>query len=399
MLHPARELGKLPGDNAGEPTCSRVCGRSLTETRVGRENHLVSERGTEFPNLRALGLSVLAGLLYLLLLDAAVETLGSRPSVGWWVALVVAVYVGGSVVLWWRAHPLWQRIGWPNTGMISFFVLLGLLAVTAWLPGGLSNGLTLLRLSTSTLLSLATAAAVALSGIVLFQLRYPHPAIKWTIAVLTAYGILAFLHGIVTGSWYVGLLHGASLWTELPFLLQGAFIGAVIAVPVAIMVEALRLFRDVAKREWRLQQTWVLAISLVMTVSGLTTGSISTGYPTLAQYAPKKPSGVIKAVSLSSSESNRFAPARVSTKFAHGVKEVMIWYRWEGAIKGHRVDVRWSKNGSVVLTQGEFIQQPSGSVSWFLARNKGEPLPAGMYQVELRENGELVTAIPFRIGD
>ena len=98
-------------------------------------------------------------------------------------------------------------------------------------------------------------------------------------------------------------------------------------------------------------------------------------------------------------ERESFRPARVSTKFAHGVKEVMIWYRWEGAIKGHRVDVRWSKNGSVVLTQGEFIQQPSGSVSWFLARNKGEPLPAGMYQVELRENGELVTAIPFRIGD
>src|SRR2546426_3815763 len=47
-----------------------------------------------------------------------------------------------------------------------------------------------------------------------------------------SYGILAFLHGIVTGSSYVGLLHGASLWTELPFLLQGAFIGAVIAVPV-----------------------------------------------------------------------------------------------------------------------------------------------------------------------
>lgn len=74
-----------------------------------------------------LGTAGLALFLYLLLMDAAVETFLSGAPVRWWVTLVVATYLGGSAVLWWRGHPLWQRAGWATTITISFFILTGLL--------------------------------------------------------------------------------------------------------------------------------------------------------------------------------------------------------------------------------------------------------------------------------
>jgi len=122
----------------------------------------------------------------------------------------------------------------------------------------------------------------------------------------------------------------------------------------------------------------------------------STARP-LARYAPKDADAAIKNVSLCWSEEKAFDPTRVGTTFRQGVKNVVVWYRWEGSPMGRRMDVRWSREGKVVLTQGENVDEASGESSWTLSMSSGGPLPPGRYRVELIEDGKTVTGIPFQV--
>src|SRR5438445_13253793 len=96
--------------------------------------------GKCFANLQALGPTVLATAFYLLLSDAAIETFMSGSPIRWWVVILAAAYLGGSVALWWRGHPLWKHLDGETRITISLFVLLGLMAFSVWLPGGLTQG-------------------------------------------------------------------------------------------------------------------------------------------------------------------------------------------------------------------------------------------------------------------
>ena len=75
----------------------------------GDKNQPLSEGRGDFSNLRALGLVSLAVLFYALLLDAAIETFWNKSPVRWWIIIPVAVYLSGSIALWWRGHSLWSR--------------------------------------------------------------------------------------------------------------------------------------------------------------------------------------------------------------------------------------------------------------------------------------------------
>lgn len=120
-------------------------------------------------------------------------------------------------------------------------------------------------------------------------------------------------------------------------------------------------------------------------------------HPTLDRYRPQEPGAAIKAVSLSASDRDVFDGKRVATVFPEGVGRIVVWYRWEGARKGLRLDIRWSLEGAVVLEEGEAVDKAAGTAAWIL-KTGGGPLPAGSYKVELLESGKPVTAIPFRIG-
>jgi hypothetical protein len=350
--------------------------------------------------------TALAFLFYLLLLDAAIETFARRSPVRWWVVVVTALYLGGTAELRRRRHPLLLRLGWPRTARTSFFVLFGLIMLTAWLPSGLQNGLGVLGLRTSTLLSFISAAAVTCSAVMVVRLNDRHPAIKWVVVAAAAYGVIAFLLGTLAGTAFGALFHGESFWTRLPVRwLQGAYIGALV-IAFAVLVNGLTLLRRTEDQRWGLQQAAALAMALVVVVSGIRASDTrdSTGrgtlaeYPVLEQFAPKDRTTTIKAVSLSSKRGGTaFDPTKVGTRFADGVEHVVLWYRWQGAEKGRRVDIQWSKDGEIVLEQWEVLQQPSGNASWYLEKEGAGPLPVGRYQVTLVENGARVTEIPFQI--
>ncbi len=118
----------------------------------------------------------------------------------------------------------------------------------------------------------------------------------------------------------------------------------------------------------------------------------------LEEYAPVSPDAAIEAVSLSASDNDAFDPERVGTEFPDTTQQVAVWYRWDGADSGKKVGIRWSKNGEVVLEQGDTLAKLSGASAYVLKLAAGSKLPIGDYQVELLEDGVAVTKIPFKVG-
>ncbi len=118
----------------------------------------------------------------------------------------------------------------------------------------------------------------------------------------------------------------------------------------------------------------------------------------LEEYAPKSPEAAIEAVSLSASDNDNFDPDRVGTEFPDTTEQVAVWYRWDNANSGTKVGILWSKDGQVVLEQGDTLVKVSGASAFILKLAAGSKLPSGNYQVELLEAGVAVTAIPFKVG-
>lgn len=173
-----------------------------------------------------------AALLSVLIMDAAVETFASGSPVRWWVAAFAATYPIAAALAWTRG-------AWRVTAWVPGLALLAIVAATAWLPEGTTNGVRLLGLETSRVLALTAAVGVAAAGLAISRLpRVPHPA-RWVVAALTAYGVLAFVAGAVKGTPFSLLVRGQSLWQTLPALFQGAFIGGLIVLPLGVVASAV----------------------------------------------------------------------------------------------------------------------------------------------------------------
>lgn len=231
------------------------------------------------------GPAALAVTLSVLLFDAAVETFVTGSPVRWWVAGIVAAYVALGAFLWQRRPSTWQRFGWSARASASFFLLLGLLTFTAWLPSGLTDGIRLLAQPTSRVLSLLTTAVIALAGTSLVRLSWLPRWAKVVIGLLTAYGLAAFLKGIISGTEFAALLHGESLWTRLPSWLQGAFLGAFVIVPAGFLLHIAHLLRPAgdARRTWEFRQVIAMAVSIAMVISGVTNSAYGGAQPSAAE--------------------------------------------------------------------------------------------------------------------
>jgi hypothetical protein len=179
---------------------------------------------------RGVGMTLLTGLSWLLLLDAAVETFLAGAPVRWIVGATVAAYLALS---WLMRRRLTLRMHASS----SLLLLLGLLAFTAWRPDGTIAGMVMLRQSTSTVLASATTLAVLLSGWALVRRKALPSGLRIAIGALAIYGVSATIWGVVVHTPFPALLHGGSLWTRLPFWLQGAFIGALVIVPLGLLAQ------------------------------------------------------------------------------------------------------------------------------------------------------------------
>jgi hypothetical protein len=226
------------------------------------------EVATHPSRLRTFGLSALAVLLYLALIDAAVETFVGHSPLRWIIGGTVAAYVALSALLW-------RKLSWAAKASLSLFVLFALMAFAAWWPEGSDSPVTLLQQPTSTLLSAATILGILLAGWILVRLKFlPWPA-RGALVLVAAYGVAAFVVGIMARTPYAALLHGGSLWEKLPFWLQGAFIGAVVVLPAALLLQLVTGVSQIRAGQLREWCTQVLALGLcgAMVASGTTSAA------------------------------------------------------------------------------------------------------------------------------
>jgi hypothetical protein len=269
----------------------------------GTASPQVEAASSEHPSsVKTTGVSALALLLYVLLADLATETFWSGAPVRWWVLGVVTADLAGLLAAWRLAPMVWKRMTPAVRATSSAGVFVGLLAATAWLPGGLDNGMRLVGQPTTTLLAAVSAMAVALSGLSLLRQRMLPPWLRYLLGALAAYGVVSFTLAVATATPYTLLFHGGSFWTRLPFWLQGAFVGGLIVLPaglVAVVVQqGLRYFRHTDSRSWTFQQMVALALSFVMTLSGVTAPGGASG-PQTTVDRPSGPPSVAQGAEVS----------------------------------------------------------------------------------------------------
>jgi hypothetical protein len=178
----------------------------------------------------------LAVVFYVLLIDAAVETVANGSPARWWVAGAILVYLVLSALAR-------NRVSWATRAHASFVFVLGLLAVTSWLPDGGTQGIIALRQTTPTLLSAVTGLGVVLATVNVIRLRILPFGVKCGIALLATYGVAAFMLGAAEGTPYRTLFSGGSFWQRLPSWLQGAVLSSLVILPVGLVMQVVAAVR------------------------------------------------------------------------------------------------------------------------------------------------------------
>lgn len=242
------------------------------------------QTGEVAPSTPVWGQVALAGttiVLAVLMVDAAVETvLGSSPSR--WIVMGAVAILAALAVLFQR------RWGWTASLSTTLLGLLALLTLTAWLPGGLEHGVVLLRQPTTVVLSAACAAALVLAaGVFAPDRRLPLVA-RAPLVLVAVYGAAAFGLGALREVPFSQLLHGASLWDRLPFWLQGAWVGGLVVMPAALLVQVSASFRAGSVMKSLVGgSAWALLIGLV--VAGLRAPPpAAVPYPASPAAAPQQ---------------------------------------------------------------------------------------------------------------
>jgi len=252
---------------------------------------------TQRSTLQMSGLTVLAVLLYAALFDAAVETFVSGSPLRWIVGETVAAYVALSALVW-------RKLSWMTKVSLSFFVLFGLMVFAAWRPEGSDSPLTLLGQTTSTLLSAATILGIVLAGWILARMKFlPWPA-RVALILLALYGVAGFVVGIMGRTPYAALLHGESLWERLPFWLQGGFVGAVIVVPVAVLIQLASVTSRIRTGQllaWG-RQVSALGLCAAVAAAGLVRAGAPDGIRMFSEQGTPLPPGAFDLNGLSAVE-------------------------------------------------------------------------------------------------
>jgi hypothetical protein len=215
--------------------------------------------------------AALAVALYLAITDAAIETFLRDSPLRWWIAGAAALYLALCAAIWRLMPKLWRQLNWADQAGFSLIVLLALMSATAWMPGGLEQGLNLFGQSTSTVLAVVSAVVVALSGIFLARLHFVPLAGKIVAGLLAVYAVAAFLLAVKAGTPYQSLFHGDSQWTRLPIWLQGATVGGLFLVPLALLLEIVTGLRGITRDKISdfAFKVVALGMSLVITVAGI----------------------------------------------------------------------------------------------------------------------------------
>src|SRR5262249_56258319 len=116
--------------------------------------------------------------------------------------------------------------------------VLALLAITAWRPDGLDHGLQMLRQPTATLVSWSTALVLAAAAVICLQATTVPLVVRCVVFLFAAYAVATFALGGWQAISYPQLLAGSGPWRQPAWLLRGAVLCGLAALPVALGISA-----------------------------------------------------------------------------------------------------------------------------------------------------------------
>jgi len=328
-----------------------------------------------------------------LLIDAVVETYVSGSSVRWFLLTVATTAL---IILVYRLHhsqtqPLNRsRFARPR---VLFLVALGLVALTAWLPGGVTGGIRILGQSTSTVLSVVTLGATAAAGAYLLRLSWRRRWIPFAIGLLTAYAVFGFLRGISVGTAYPHLLQGESFWKAMPCLLQGSTIGGLLIATATIYSGAQSGRQSTTPERELMLRTIGLGTALLIVVAGIKTPALIGPY----RMSFSKTGADIGPVIFAQGES-RDGPNGESNRFPAGVQNVYAFFSVEKLNSNDAVRLVWFKGGDELSeTSKNVAELRAGHQSKLVWTRQGFPSGAavGGYFVEIDVNDRLAAEASF----
>jgi transglutaminase-like putative cysteine protease len=255
------------------------------------------------------GWVALATACTLLLADAAVETFLRGSPLRWIVVIIVAAALGLSGL----AYRRWK---WPGAAVGGLLTLLGLLALTAWLPDGAERGVALLGQPSPAVLAGTCALALLLAAGMFALARIVPLPVRAALALLALYGAAAFVQGAIRSAPFTDLFHGQSLWTRLPWWLQGAVVGGIVILPLALIGHVvLTLVRP--RRLWgsALAATaWGMVIVLVISGMRVPSGTApaASGPQAATQATPSPQPAAPATPAAPPAASSQTAPAGTS---------------------------------------------------------------------------------------
>ena len=246
---------------------------------------------------RSGGYAAIALVFACLSIDAGIETFVAASPLRWMVALLSVASLA-TVILVYRRKGLFPAAA---AGLLAF---LGALAASAWLPAGGRTGVVLMRLPTPAVLAGISAVALTAAAITLVMARLGFRGVRLALAAFAVYGAAAFALAAANAIPLPDLLQGGGFWAVLPWWLQGAFVGAVIALPAAIFAEVILIAR-VATRTRRATLT-AAAMSIVAVL-------VFSGFKA-QEPAPGEDARVVAAVAAgAAATASPFAPQLVSS--------------------------------------------------------------------------------------
>ena len=306
---------------------------------MSREPHagvIVGEPSSP-PRTGMIAWSLLAIVGYVALLDAAVETFVSGSPLRWWVGGPLVAFVALNVWLWRPGGALLRRFGPGAAAATAIGGVLLLLAATAWLPGGQTDGVRMLGQPTSTVLVATLAAILILATYVIvrgvgFLSPTPRLATRGVFILLAIYALVGLGVAVRDHATFASLFQGGAVWQRLPRWLQGTFIGGLVLLPLAILAQLLRITEHLRRKapvRVLIHQTTALVMALVMATSGLVVpgmGATTTGMATMTGAAggPPPTIGPITAAEFEQSDKELFGqkdPVSVGEDFVRAAEQ------------------------------------------------------------------------------
>ncbi|HXW75897.1 MAG TPA: hypothetical protein VEJ20_00650 [Candidatus Eremiobacteraceae bacterium] len=174
-------------------------------------------------------------ILYIALLDAAIETFVAGSPIRWVVAGVVIVYAAITVLTWKR-----EAIG--SKTLSSVIVLALLTAYSGWSTGSLAAGGLVLAQQSAAVIGAALLIVVLLVAVIALVFARSMPLwLRACAVVLSLYLILPLVASLRGSSGASAALAGTAMPFAQPFWLRGAYLTVEIALPllfVACLVTA-----------------------------------------------------------------------------------------------------------------------------------------------------------------